>query len=416
MGIRSYLRLWNAATSCGVVVGGWVDVGEVQARGRLVEDVDAALVTHAGGELEPLPLAAGQRGERLAEAEVAEPDVGEPFEDLVRGGCVGLARAEELRGFGDRHREHLADVAPTERVFEHLGLEPLPLALLAGGGDARHHRQVGVDDARAVAGGAGALGVGAEQRGLHAVGLGERLADRVEQPGVGGRVAPPRAADRGLVDRHHPVAARHRAVDQRALARARHPGDHDQHAERDVDVDVLQVVGGGAAHRERARGRAHRGLQGGAVVEVPPGERAAGAQPVDRALEDHLTTGRARPGAEVDDVVGDRDGLRLVLHDEHRVALVAQLQQQAVHALDVVRVQADGRLVEDVGDVGERGAEVADHLGALRLAARQRARRALEAEVAEPDLDERVEGVAQRLQERCDGRLVERRGPTRRGR
>ena len=70
-------------------------------------------------------------------------------------------------------------------------------------GDAGHHRQVGVDDAGAVAVGAGPLGVGAEQRRLHAVGLGERLADRVEQPGVGRRVAPSRAADRALVDRHH---------------------------------------------------------------------------------------------------------------------------------------------------------------------------------------------------------------------
>ena len=62
-----------------------LDVGEVEAGGRLVEDVDAALLGHVGGQLEPLPLAAGQRGERLAEAEVAEPDVGEPVEDLVRG-------------------------------------------------------------------------------------------------------------------------------------------------------------------------------------------------------------------------------------------------------------------------------------------------------------------------------------------
>jgi excinuclease UvrABC ATPase subunit len=58
-------------------------------------------------------------------------------------------------------------------------------------------------------------------------------------------------------------------------------------------------------------------------------------------------------GAEVDDVVADRDRLRVVLHDEHRVALVAQRDQQVVHPLDVVRVQADRRLVEDVGDVGE---------------------------------------------------------------
>ena len=78
----------------------------------------------------------------------------------------------------------------------------------------------------------------------------------------------------------------------------------------------------------------------------------------------------AGAGAEVDDVVGDRDRLGLVLDDEHGVALVPQLQQQVVHPLDVVRVQADRGLVEDVGDVGERRAEVADHLGALRLAAR----------------------------------------------
>src|SRR3546814_12208092 len=58
----------------------------------------------------------------------------------------------------------------------------------------------------------------------------------------------------------------------------------------------------------------------------------------------------------------------LVLDDQHRVALVAQLEQEAVHPGDVVGVQPDGRLVEDVGDVGERRAEVADHLRALRLA------------------------------------------------
>ena len=47
-----------------------LDVGEVEAGGRLVEDVDAALLGHAGGQLEPLPLAAGQRGERLADAKL----------------------------------------------------------------------------------------------------------------------------------------------------------------------------------------------------------------------------------------------------------------------------------------------------------------------------------------------------------
>ena len=102
------------------------------------------------------------------------------------------------------------------------------------------------------------------------------------------------------------------------------------------------------------------------------------------------------PRTEVDDVVGDHDGLGLVLDDEHRVALVAQLQQQVVHPLDVVRMQSDRGLVEDVRDIRERGAEVADHLRALRLAARQRAGRAVEGEVPEADLDERVEDLPQR--------------------
>ena len=116
---------------------------------------------------------------------------------------------------------------------------------------------------------------------------------------------------------------------------------------------------------------------------------------------------RARARAEVDDVVGDRDRLGLVLHDEHGVALVAQLQQQVVHPLDVVRVQADRRLVEDVGDVGERRAEVADHLGALRLAARERARRPVEREVAQPDLANESSRCCSAGEQWGDRRLVE---------
>ena len=140
---------------------------------------------------------------------------------------------------------------------------------------------------------------------------------------------------------------------------------------------------------------------------MTPGERAARPQPVDGALEDHLAAGGAGAGAEVDDVVGDRDHLRLVLDHEDGVALVAQPQQQVVHPLDVVGVQPDRRLVEDVGHVGERRPEVADHLGALRLTARQRAGRPVEAEVAQPDLHERVERVPQRRQQRRDGRLLQ---------
>ncbi len=149
------------------------------------------------------------------------------------------------------------------------------------------------------------------------------------------------------------------------------------------------------------------GLSAARYAEVASGERVAGPQAFDRPLEAHRSTVGARAGAEVDHVVGDLDHLRLVLDHQHRVALVAQPPQQLVRPLDVMGMQARGGLVEDVGDVGERRPEVADHLDALRLAARERARRPVEREVAEPDLDERIEGLPQGGEQRRHRRLVE---------
>jgi hypothetical protein len=54
-------------------------------------------------------------------------------------------------------------------------------------------------------------------------------------------------------------------------------------------------------------------------------------------------------------VVGDRDGLRLVLHDEHRVALVPQLQQQVV--LDAPDPRGAGGLVEPAAATLRTGGE-----------------------------------------------------------
>ena len=143
------------------------------------------------------------------------------------------------------------------------------------------------------------------------------------------------------------------------------------------------------------------------MVEVPPGRRVAGSQPLDGAFEHHLAAVAAGAGAEIDDVVGNVDHLRLVLDDQHGVGLVAKPHQQVVHPLDVVGVQPDRRLVEHVGNVGERRPEVADHLGSLRLTTRQRARRPVERQVAQPDLREQLQRVSQRLHQRRHRHLVQ---------
>src|SRR3546814_20819870 len=58
-------------------------------------------------------------------------------------------------------------------------------------------------------------------------------------------------------------------------------------------------------------------------------------------------------------------------------------------------------------DVGELRAELADHLRALGLATGERARRAVEAQVAQADLHEGVEAVEQLAEQRRDRGLVE---------
>ena len=53
-------------------------------------------------------------------------------------------------------------------------------------------------------------------------------------------------------------------------------------------------------------------------------ERLLGEHLLQRALDDDLAAVLARARPDVDDVVGDADGLLVVLDDDHRVAEVAQ--------------------------------------------------------------------------------------------
>ena len=80
----------------------------------------------------------------------------------------------------------------------------------------------------------------------------------------------------------------------------------------------------------------------------------------------------ARAESHVDDVIGDRDHVGVVLDDEHGVALIAQLPQDVDQPLVVARVQSDRRLVEHVQRADERRAQRRREVDALRFAARQR--------------------------------------------
>ncbi len=66
------------------------------------------------------------------------------------------------------------------------------------------------------------------------------------------------------------------------------------------------------------------------VAQVLGGERSGLArQPLEGPAVDDASALLARADPEVDDVVRDRDHLGVVLDDEHRVALVAELPEDA---------------------------------------------------------------------------------------
>ncbi len=247
------------------------DVVEMQARRRLVEDVErlaGGAPRQFLGELDALRLAARQRRRLLADLDIAEADLVQRHH-LVADAGHGL---EEVLRLLDRHVEHVGDRLALELHVERLAAVALALADLAGDVDIRQEVHLDLDDAVALAGlAAAALDVEREAAGAVAARLRlrqarEPLADRRERAGIGGRVGARCAPDRRLVDIDDlvdelepldPVVLCRmemgavqvsgdggiEGIDQEGrLAAAGDAGDAGECAERDVGGDVLQVV------------------------------------------------------------------------------------------------------------------------------------------------------------------------------
>ena len=138
---------------------------------------------------------------------------------------------------------------------------------------------------------------------------------------------------------------------------------------------------------------------------LPQRVRAADARAtqhlLERPVEDQLAAAFAAARADLDEMIRRADDRFLVLDDEQRVALVAQVVHHADEPADVARMQADARLVEDEERVHQRRAEAGREIHALHFAAAERARGAIEREIAEADFAEiaqpRDDLVAQHL-------------------
>ncbi len=322
-----------------------------------------------------------------------------------------------------RHAQDVVDGLALVADLQRLAVVALAVADVTGHEDVRQEVHFHLDQAVALAGlAAAALDVeGEAPRPVAAVArlrhAGEEFSDRRQQARVGSGVGTRRASDRRLVDADHLVeelqsfdrvvrrrlgaaavkVARgggvERVVDERRLAGAGYAGDAGEQPHWQVDGDLLQVVAACAEDAQlprRIRRLAFlRQGNGAASGEVGAGERIrVGGDLLRRAFRDDATAVLAGARAHVNHMVGGMDGFLVVLDDDHRVAEVAQLGQRGEQARVVALVQADRGLVQHVHDAGEAGADLAGQADALRLAAGERFRRAVERKIVEADIDE----------------------------
>ena len=99
------------------------------------------------------------------------------------------------------------------------------------------------------------------------------------------------------------------------------------------------------------------------------------------------------PGTDVDDVVGDANRLLVVLDDDHGVAEVAQPHEGLDQAPVVALVQPDRRFVEHVEHADEPAPDLRREPDALRFAAGERSRRAIQRQVVETDVEHELEAL-----------------------
>src|SRR5687768_11057485 len=128
-----------------------LDIREVQARRRLVEDVQrpaGRAARQLRRELDALRLAAGQRRGGLTEMYVPKADVVERAQPRLARGHV----REEREPLFDGHLEHVRDALPLVADLERFAVVALPAADLAGDVDIREELHLDLDDPVAGAG------------------------------------------------------------------------------------------------------------------------------------------------------------------------------------------------------------------------------------------------------------------------
>ena len=168
---------------------------------------------------------------------------------------------------------------------------------------------------------------------------------------------------RFLEDRWH-----ERIEHKRTFTRSTHADDRYKAAQREPEVNLLEVPARGTAEHCPAmfQGSSSRFLR--RCEQVLGGQTIRMLQCIRRALETDLASLRSRTRADLNDSVGMMKQIGLVFDQDHRVPAVDQSTHRLGNALGVARMQADGRFVEHVQHIDQVRAEQIRQVDSLGFA------------------------------------------------
>ena len=141
-------------------------------------------------------------------------------------------------------------------------------------------------------------------------------------------------------------------MQQRRLARSRHAGDRHQHAQRNADVDALQIVGAHAANLDLLRSRLapqRRRLNPQILRQISSRQRSRIVHDlVVRSLGNQLAAILPGPRPQIENAVRRPHDVGIVLDHQNRVSQIAQVVQNLDQPVRIARMQPDRRLIQHI--------------------------------------------------------------------
>ena len=115
---------------------------------------------------------------------------------------------------------------------------------------------------------------------------------------------------------------------------------------------------------------------------------------VYRTSSDHVAAACSGNGAHLDQIISLRQHARVVVDNNHGVAVIHQIAHHAYQAVDIGRMQADRRLVQHIKHACRSVAHHASKLHALALTRGERGASTIERKVIEAQVDQATGRIA----------------------